>query len=207
MGVGCAKGTGARTAGAHGEAGNAGRCSGRCRHCQGHTPRTTLTRALVELPLSDVLVVHARDEHAVHARNGRVEHGALEARVPERVDLPRGPGHHAKRVVDEPLAEVRVVDHVNKMRACFIMHAPSAVDELELPRRDELLHLRLLGRGLAHPPFLEKCLLHVNPLAVRVVQQRRDGRLDDAVDVRVLDRVVGAVEVCKHWVTRRGAAA
>lgn len=115
-----------------------------------------------------------------------------------RVNLPRRLRHNAKRLKNEALAESRVVEHVHKRRAGFVVHGPASVDELELARCDEALHGGLLGRRLLRPPARKEGLLHFGKLAVGVLEKRRDGGAEDAVNVGVLNRIVCAVVVLVH---------
>ena len=88
---------------------------------------------------------------------------------------------HAPPLPPAGLTEGRLVDHVDEGRGRLVVHAPAAVDELELPRRDQLLRERLrLGVGLG-PPALEESLLDVDELAVRVPGQLLDDRADDVL--------------------------
>ena len=83
-----------------------------------------------------------------------------------------------------------LVNHLDIKRRCLVVHAPSAVDELELPTRDEVLHYRLLRLRLRFPPSGEEPDLDVNEAAVRVVLEARYDSVDDVIHV--------AVEVLVH---------
>ena len=74
----------------------------------------------------------------------------------------------------------------------------AAIDELQLPRSDQLFNLRLARRGLICPPALKEGLLHINELAVFIGKQGHDIGRDDGGDVCMLDRVIGTIVILIH---------
>ena len=112
------------------------------------------------------------------------------------VDLPRQGRQRvdAKVVQDGALADGRVVEHVNVGRVRLVVHAPAAVEEDELARRHEALHLRLQRRRLALEPDLEESLLDVREAARRVGEQPLHDNVDDLRHVAAADGPV-ALEV------------
>eukprot|EP00964_Phaeocystis_antarctica_P118442 scaffold82230_cov73-Phaeocystis_antarctica.AAC.2 len=88
------------------------------------------------------------------------------------------------------MAQRRLVDHVDVVRRRLIVHAPAAVDKLQLPRPHEPPRERLDLRCLLRPPTLEEGLFRVDELALGVLGQRADHRVEDVPNARVLDAVV-----------------
>ncbi len=121
----------------------------------------------------------------------------MRRRVAERVELPlhRRDAAVAKLLLQQAVAERRLVDHRDVVRRRLVVHAPAAVDKVELAARNERLRRRLARRRELAPPPLEEGLLDVRELARRVLRERRHHRVEDHPHVRVLDRVVRAAEV------------
>mmetsp|Transcript_3428 Transcript_3428/g.7969 ORF Transcript_3428/g.7969 Transcript_3428/m.7969 type:complete len:313 (-) Transcript_3428:445-1383(-) len=99
-----------------------------------------------------VLVVDAAEEEGVEARPPAQE-GRLGGRVPERVDLPPDArGEPVELLGQEPVPERGLVDHGRVVGGRLVVHAPPAVDEIELPGRHEAAHRVLHGRRLIVEP-------------------------------------------------------
>lgn len=74
----------------------------------------------------------------------------------------------------------------------LVVHAPAAVDELELPIGDQSSHDLLHLRRLSLPPHLEECLLDVDELSLGVELQLLHHGVEDVAHGRVLNRIVRA---------------
>jgi hypothetical protein len=98
----------------------------------------------------------------------------LEGAVTKRVYLPRYIRESGRAEVggDGALANGGVVQHLDESGIRFVVHAPAAVDKVELPGGHEALHLRLQRRRLRLVPDLEVRLLGDAEFARRVGEQR-----------------------------------
>ena len=74
------------------------------------------------------------------------------------------------------------------------MHAPPAVDELELPACNEAMHGRLHLRGLLTPPTLEEGLLNIREAAIGVGEELADRGGDNGLHIAA-SNVLGAANV------------
>ena len=158
----------------------------------GRPPPHELRPRFVDAQLQ-VLVVDAAEEERVHARVGTQQRG-LRRRVPERIQLPAHRRHApvlAELLLQQPVAQRRLVHHPDVVRGGLVVHAPPPVDEGQPAGLDEG------ARGvpglvvLLAPPALEEGLLHVRELARRVLLQRCHDAGDDVAHRGVLDAVVG----------------
>ena len=74
----------------------------------------------------------------------------------------------------------------------LVVHAPAAVDELELSVGDESSHDLLHLRRLSLPPHLEEGLLDVDELSICIELQLLHDGVEDVAHGRVLNRIVRA---------------
>ena len=70
-----------------------------------------------------------------------------------------------------------VVDHILVVRASFVVHRPSGVNELELAVLGEVSYLALGIVVLFGPPHLEELHLNLSILAIRILQQLCNSRI------------------------------
>lgn len=74
----------------------------------------------------------------------------------------------------------------------LVVHAPAAVDELELSIGDQSSHDLLHLRCLPLPPHLEERLLDIDELSIGVELQLLHHGVEDVAHGRVLNRIVRA---------------
>jgi len=97
--------------------------------------------------------------------------------VSERIDLPSNPGFDTYFLQEELMTGHHVVDHILVVRASFVVHRPSSVNELELTILGEVPDLALCIVVLFSPPHLEELHLNLSILAIRILQQLCNGRI------------------------------
>eukprot|EP01043_Picozoa_sp_COSAG02_P014961 COSAG02_NODE_625_length_19372_cov_14.475355_10_plen_363_part_00 len=103
----------------------------------------------------------------------------------ERVDLP-GPtrdGVVAKVLLEELVATGGLVYHLDVVRARLVVHAPRAVDELELPILDERPSHVAAGIVLLVPPAREEPGLDVDEVALWILDELVNDGVHDVVDL------------------------
>jgi hypothetical protein len=76
------------------------------------------------------------------------------------------------------VAQSGLVDHVDVRRRALVVHAPTAINEFELPGLDDASHLCEHPIRLLLDPALKKGLLDKDEFAVRVLEKRGEDRVD-----------------------------
>mmetsp|Transcript_56397 Transcript_56397/g.134645 ORF Transcript_56397/g.134645 Transcript_56397/m.134645 type:complete len:411 (+) Transcript_56397:1963-3195(+) len=142
----------------------------------------------------EVLVINAAEEEPLEAHFSG-EECSLRRRVPKRIQLPASPRSSAQLFHEELVPQGCLVNHVQEVGRCFIMHTPATVAELQLPGADKAPH-QLPGRViLLPPPSGEESRLDVGELPVRVLLQTANHRVQDQAHISALNGVVLAREV------------
>ena len=150
-----------------------------------------------------VLPVHPPPEEALEA-SLRAEQPRLSVRMPEGVDLPRTTrvGRRPKVLNQELVPTRRLVHHVSPQRRRLVVHAPPAVDELELLGGHEVAHKIATVVGRLLPPACEEGNLHVDELPVRIARERIHDRVYDIVHILgkvLIDRDEPAGVIVRVW--------
>lgn len=217
------------------------------------TPLAATEKVAWDLPLNTFyLLVEtelrrtcAAEEYGLEAAPRRAEEGRLRDGVSEWVDLPGHLGCDPELGSEEAVTEARLVNHADVIRVrlrkgrgsialqlqpCsisshLIMHAPPAVDKLELPRSDETARGRLYSVVLLAPPAceeepslleppvarnrhtqhtLKESLLDVDELAIWIGGEGGNDRIQDTLHAGILDRVVAVGCTTKTYVAQIG---
>ena len=102
-----------------------GRCEYLCRFAQAvpHGPPNELHFFLCDSVLP-IFEVYATNKEGIEAHF--CEEPCVGARVTEGIDLPADAGLDTKRLKDEIVARLHVVQHVFEVRAGFIVHGPAS---------------------------------------------------------------------------------
>mmetsp|Transcript_26067 Transcript_26067/g.85680 ORF Transcript_26067/g.85680 Transcript_26067/m.85680 type:complete len:311 (-) Transcript_26067:121-1053(-) len=148
-------------------------------------------------PTREVSVVDAPHE-SYFLREGLRDERRLRRGMPKRVNLPRYSGADVEGFVEEAVPERGLVHHIHKVSRSLVVHAPSAVDKLQLAARNKLLHGRLPSRRLLAPPPLEKGNLRVREAPILILLQLIDHRVQYALHARILNLRLCANVVLVH---------
>ena len=109
-------------------------------------------------------IVHSTEEHSIKPH--LVEKSCVCIRMPEGVDLPTDSWLNSKLFKDPLLPVHHILNHIFVYRACFIMHGPSSIKDLNLSIFDQLFDLFLLCFILLVIPLLKKGHLDLGKLSL-----------------------------------------
>ena len=129
---------------------------------------------------SDNWSEESNNKNPTHTRNTK---GGGGKQCHRKTHLPGSLWSNVKVLFEEEVTTGSVLDHLDVVGRGFVVHAPAAVDKLELPVCDELCKALLGGLAALHPPALKEAGLNVDELAVWVFFQARHDRVQDVVDV------------------------
>eukprot|EP00958_Prasinococcus_capsulatus_P013399 scaffold1381_cov386-Prasinococcus_capsulatus_cf.AAC.22 len=96
------------------------------------------------------------------------------------------------------MAKCGLVHHTHIVGRGFVMHAPAAADELQLTVPHQFLYVGLHCLSLLVVPPNKERHFHVYELPVGVVEQLPNHRVQDVLNLGLLDGGVGAIEVLIH---------
>ena len=113
----------------------------------------------------------------------------------EGVDVPGHLRHVVEGLLQPPQSHSHLVNEVLIVHVCLIRHAPSSINELDLPIGYNGFHLLFLPIGGLVPPTVEKSHLDDGKLVLGVFREFADNGVNSVLDSCELGAHVSTIKV------------